>query len=138
MGSNPSPRTRIFLRRPPGALRRARRIPYRAEDRPPVNCCPFVRLGTRSSEHPYTMIVMMTIVPTSDAITSIPLHRSTLRVLQQVKSAAETWDEFLINVTDDYLSPSLRAELDRRLVTDRVVTGAEARREFEERRRRAR
>ena len=55
---------------------------------------------------------MMTMMPATDAITSIPLHQSTLRVLQRVKSAAETWDEFLINVTDDYLSPSLRAELD--------------------------
>jgi hypothetical protein len=81
---------------------------------------------------------MMTIVSEADAITSIPLHQSTLRVLQRVKSAAETWDEFLINVTDDYLSPSLRAELDQRLKSDRIVTGAEARREFMERRKRAR
>jgi hypothetical protein len=77
-------------------------------------------------------------MPGPDAVTSIPLHRSTLRVLQRVKSAAETWDEFLINLTGDYLSPSLRTELDRRLKTDRVVTGATARREFEERRTRAR
>ncbi len=81
---------------------------------------------------------MITMMPATDAITSIPLHQSTLRVLRRVKSAAETWDEFLINVTDDYLSPSLRAELDRRLTSDRIVTGAEARREFEELRRRAR
>ncbi len=73
-----------------------------------------------------------------DAITCIPLHQSTLRVLQRVKSAAETWDEFLINLTDDYLPPSMRVELDRRLVTDRVVTGVEARREFQELRKRAR
>jgi hypothetical protein len=81
---------------------------------------------------------MMTMMPATDAITSIPLHQSTLRVLQRVKSAAETWDEFLINVTDDYLSPSLRAELDRRLKPDRIVTGAAARREFLELRKRAR
>jgi len=81
---------------------------------------------------------MMAMMSTPDTITSIPLHQSTLRVLQRVKSAAETWDEFLINLTDDYLSPSLRAELDRRLRTDRVVTGAEARREFREQRKRAR
>ncbi len=81
---------------------------------------------------------MMAMMPASDALTSIPLHQSTLRVLQRVKSAAETWDEFLINVTDDYLSPSLRAELDTRLKTDRVIRGAEARREFLEHRKRAR
>src|ERR1700691_4048510 len=69
----------------------------------------------RHPERRYTMSTMMTMMPATDAITSIPLHQSTLRVLQRVKSAAETWDEFLINVTDDYLSPSLRAELDRRL-----------------------
>ncbi|MCI4343666.1 MAG: hypothetical protein L3J92_06100 [Thermoplasmata archaeon] len=81
---------------------------------------------------------MMTMMPATDAVTSIPLHQSTLRVLQRVKSAAETWDEFLMNVTDDYLSPSLRSELDRRLMSDRIVTGTAARREFLERRKRAR
>jgi hypothetical protein len=81
---------------------------------------------------------MLTMMSAIDAVTSIPLHQSTLRVLQRVKSAAETWDEFLINLTDDYLSPSLQAELDRRLKKDRVVTGAQARREFEESRKRAR
>ena len=83
----------------------------------------------------FTMMVMMV---EGDATTSIPLHQSTLRVLQRVKSAAETWDEFLINLTDDCLSPALRAELDRRLVTDRIVTVTEARRQFEESRKRAR
>lgn len=80
----------------------------------------------------------MTMMTATDAVTSIPLHQSTLRVLQRVKSAAETWDEFLINLTDDYLSPSLRAELDGRLKADHVVSGATARREFEEQRKRAR
>jgi hypothetical protein len=81
---------------------------------------------------------MMTMMASTDAITSIPLRQSTLRVLQRVKNAAETWDEFLINVTDDYLSPALRAELDRRWQSERVVTGAEARRQFSERRKRVR
>ncbi len=84
------------------------------------------------------MTTIMAMMPQTDVMTSIPLHQSTLRVLQRVKSAAETWDEFLINVTDDYLSPSLRAELDRRLKTDRIVTGAKARREFQELRKSAR
>lgn len=81
------------------------------------------------------MTIMMA---TADPVTSIPLHRSTLRVLQRVKNAAETWDDFLITLTDDYLSPSLKAELDRRLKTDRIVSGATARREFREHRQRAR
>ncbi len=74
---------------------------------------------------------------TSDPVTSIPVHRSTLRILQQVKNAGETWDNFLMAVTDDYLSPSLKAELDQRLRSDRIVSGKKARREFEEMRRRA-
>lgn len=76
-------------------------------------------------------------MPAADSVTSIPVHRSTLRVLQQVKGAAESWDEFLITITEDYLSPSLRSKLDRRLKADRVVTGEEARRVFRKTRRRA-
>lgn len=80
----------------------------------------------------------MVIMPATDSVTSIPVHQSTLRLLQRVKSAAETWDDFLINITDDYLSDALRAELDQRLKRDRIVGGARARREFEEHRKRAR
>lgn len=81
---------------------------------------------------------MMTQISATDAVTSIPLHQSILRVVQRVESAAETWGEFLINVTDDHLSPSLRSELDRRLKSDRIVMGAEAPRELMDRRKRAR
>ena len=82
-----------------------------------------------------TMVIMMS---TSDPITSIPVHRSTLGLLQRVKSAAETWDDFLMALTDDYMSPAHRAELDRRLQTHKIISGKEAKREFEESRRRAR
>ena len=81
---------------------------------------------------------MVKMMSDSDSVSSIPLHQSTLRVLQKVKSAAETWDEFLINLTEGYLSPSLQGELDRRLRKDRRVTGSEARREFEKSRKLAR
>ncbi len=74
---------------------------------------------------------------TSDPVTSIPVHRSTLRVLQRIKNAAETWDEFLFELTDDFISPALRSELDQRLTREAIVPGSEARRQFEERRRRA-
>ena len=84
------------------------------------------------------MVIMAIMMATADTVTSIPLHRSTLRVLHQVKSAAETWDEFLNTITDDYLSPSLKADLDRPMKTDHTVRGAEARRQFREQRRRAR
>lgn len=82
-----------------------------------------------------TIVAMMS---TSDPLTSIPLHRSTLDVLQRVKSAAETWDDFLMSLTDDYLSPALKAELDKRLETHKIVPGAVAKQEFEESRRRGR
>ncbi len=74
----------------------------------------------------------------SDPVTSIPVHRSTLRVLQRIKNAGETWDEFLSELTDDYLSPALRAELDSRLLREPIVSGARARKEYEEIRRSAR
>lgn len=69
-----------------------------------------------------------------DPLTSIPVHQSTLRLLQRIKHSGETWDEFLHELTDDYVSPALQAELDARLKRDQLVTGAEARRMFEERR----
>jgi hypothetical protein len=84
------------------------------------------------------MAIMWTMMAVADSVTSIPIHRSTLLVLQRVKSAAETWDEFLMAVTDDFISPSLRAELDRRLISDGIVPGPVAQAEFRERRRRAR
>lgn len=86
----------------------------------------------------YTPLIITIMMSSPDAITSIPLHQSTLRVLRRVKSAAETWDEFLITVTDDYVSPALKTELDKRFKADRIVPGAEARRQFRELRRRAR
>lgn len=50
--------------------------------------------------------------------------------------ADQTWDDFLLALADDYISPTLKADLDRRLRTERVVSGAEMKAEFERRRRR--
>lgn len=69
---------------------------------------------------------------TTDPFTSIPVHKSTLRLLQRMKHAGETWDEFLFELTDDFVSPALQAEPDKRLTRDRIIPGAEARRRFEE------
>jgi len=71
----------------------------------------------------------------ADPVTSIPVHRSTLQLLQRVKTAAETWDDFLISLTDDYISPALKAELDRRLGVEPIISGRDAKREFLEMRR---
>ena len=65
-----------------------------------------------------------------DAVTSIPVHQSTLRALRSAKTADQTWDDFLISLADDYISPNLRRELDRRLKTEIVVHGAQMKREF--------
>jgi len=74
-----------------------------------------------------------------DLITSIPVHQSTLRALRGAKTAEQTWDDFLLALADDYIPPSLRADLDRRLASERIVSGAEMKREFAAwRRRRAR
>ena len=65
-----------------------------------------------------------------DLVTSIPVHQSTLRALRGAKTADQTWDDFLMALADDYIAPSLRAELNRRLATERVIFGAEMKREF--------
>ena len=71
-----------------------------------------------------------------DVVSSIPVHRTTIRALQGVKTADQTWDDFLMALADDYLSPSLRNELDRRISSEEIVPGAAMRREFEAWRRR--
>lgn len=80
------------------------------------------------------MTAIAVMMATTDPVTSIPVHRSTLKILQRIKNSAETWDEFLFELTDDFLSPSLRAELDERLKRESVISGTEAKRQFEERR----
>ena len=52
-----------------------------------------------------------------DPMTSLSIHRSTLEELQELKTGAETWDDFLERLAAFYenaLSPELRTELDRR------------------------
>lgn len=72
---------------------------------------------------------------TDDGVTSIPVHQSTLRALRGVKSAEQTWDDLLIALADDYISPALKRELDRRLEVEGIVPGAAMKREYEARRR---
>lgn len=82
------------------------------------------------------MSIISTMMPTPDRVTSIPVHQSTLRALKGTKMANQTWDDFLLALADDFIAPSLQAELNRRLRTERVVSGAVMKREFAERRRR--
>lgn len=84
----------------------------------------------------YTMNAMYGAMATTDPLTSIPVHQSTLRALRGAKMADQTWDGFLLALADDYIAPSLKRELDRKLRTDRIVSGAEMKKEFLEWRRR--
>ena len=58
------------------------------------------------------------VVSTSrDPMTSLPVHRSTLRYLQELKTGPETWDAFLVRLLafhENTLSAELRTELGRR------------------------
>jgi hypothetical protein len=37
---------------------------------------------------------------TSDPMTSVPVHSSTLRLLQQFKTGAQNWDDFLLDLLE--------------------------------------
>jgi hypothetical protein len=39
-------------------------------------------------------------MPSADPITSVPLHTSTLRVLQEFKTGAQNWDSFLLHLLE--------------------------------------
>ncbi len=49
-----------------------------------------------------------------DRLTSIPVHATTVRLLQQLKTGAQNWDAFLISAFEDLLPPDTLAELERR------------------------
>lgn len=39
-------------------------------------------------------------MPATDPITSVPVHASTLRLLQEFKTGAQNWDEFLVDLIE--------------------------------------
>jgi hypothetical protein len=51
---------------------------------------------------------------TADPLTSIPVHSSTLRLLQRLKTGAQNWDDFLLQSFEDFLPPETLSELQRR------------------------
>lgn len=89
--------------------------------------------AARESSNIISVISFM--MAASDSVTSIPVHRSTLEALRSAKSAAQTWDDFLLALADDYIAPALKRELDRRLKSEPVVSGAEMKQEFRDWRR---
>ncbi len=44
-------------------------------------------------------------------MTSIPVHSSTLRFLQGLKTGAQNWDQFLLQSFEDFLPPDTLREL---------------------------
>jgi hypothetical protein len=50
----------------------------------------------------------------ADPMSSIPAHRSTIKLLQQLKPANKNWDEFLLSAFEDWLPPETVRELERR------------------------
>jgi len=49
-----------------------------------------------------------------DPLTSIPVHSTTVKLLQRLKSGDQNWDEFLLSAFEDLLPPETVHELDRR------------------------
>jgi hypothetical protein len=52
--------------------------------------------------------------PSQDRLTSIPVHAATVKLLQQLKTGAQNWDDFLLSAFEDMLPPESIAELERR------------------------
>jgi hypothetical protein len=50
----------------------------------------------------------------SDRLTSIPVHAATVKLLQQLKTGSQNWDEFLLSAFEDLLPPETIVELERR------------------------
>ncbi len=48
----------------------------------------------------YTIETMNDLMASSDRATSIPVHASTVRLLQQLKTGAQNWDQFLLELAE--------------------------------------
>jgi hypothetical protein len=63
------------------------------------------------------------VAASKDPMTSLSIHRSTLKSLQELKTGAETWDDFLERLSSYYentLTPELYSELRRRSASPRI------------------
>lgn len=50
----------------------------------------------------------------ANSVTTIPVHSDVLRRLRTLKTADQTWDEFLLEMARDYVPPGWYAEMERR------------------------
>lgn len=50
----------------------------------------------------------------TNPLTSIPVHSDVLRHLRTLKTADQTWDDFLLEMSRDYVPPGWYNEMERR------------------------
>jgi hypothetical protein len=61
----------------------------------------------------------------SNPLTSIPVHSNVVRRLRSLKTADQTWDDFLLEMAEDHVPPGWYAELERRRTVGVDVAGPE-------------
>ena len=74
----------------------------------------------------------------ANPMSSIPVHAEVLRRLQARKTGSKTWDEFLLDLVEDYDPPEWLAEMERRRRSGRDVPGTSIERLHNELKRRGR
>jgi hypothetical protein len=74
----------------------------------------------------------------ANPMTSIPVHADVLRRLQDRKIGGKTWDQFLLDLVEDYDPPEWIAEMEHRRRRGRDISGASIERLHEELQRRGR
>jgi hypothetical protein len=65
-------------------------------------------------------------------MTSIPVHSEVLQELRARKTGGKTWDEFLLELLEDYDPPEWLAELEKRRKKGRWLPAGELERIHEE------
>jgi len=60
------------------------------------------------------MVIKYSQTMAASPLTSIPVHADVVRRLRSLKSADQTWDEFLMDMADDYVPPGWYDEIERR------------------------
>jgi hypothetical protein len=84
------------------------------------------------------VIRIMAEVMSAGKMTSIPVHSEVLHELQARKTGGRTWDEFLLELLEDYDPPEWLADLERRRTKGRWLPAGELERVHEELRSRGR
>jgi hypothetical protein len=59
----------------------------------------------------------------SNPLTSIPVHSDVVRRLRSLKTADQTWDEFLLEMAEDHVPAGWYAEVERRRTEGANIAG---------------